>query len=158
MRAWESWKNVSSNLKSPGNLCLKKGTNPECLACSCLKFEWKVNACFLHNNIQYIKKKKIVDSDWLKALQLKCNASAKSATLVQITTKIFEWTRRTRTVSEGQPEVFRKLPNLTWRLLESAEDHPRIFEDLWRLPKRRLPKVIIRCFSFNLGLICTSVL
>ena len=29
MRAWESWKNLSESWKSPGNLFLKKGANPE---------------------------------------------------------------------------------------------------------------------------------
>ncbi len=29
--------------------------------------------------------KKLLDSDWLRAVQLKCNTSAKSATPVQIT-------------------------------------------------------------------------
>ena len=29
--------------------------------------------------------KKLLDSDWLRAVQFKCNTSAKSVTLVQIT-------------------------------------------------------------------------
>ena len=29
MQAWEFWKNVSESWKSPGNLFLKKGTNPD---------------------------------------------------------------------------------------------------------------------------------
>ena len=32
-----------------------------------------------------IHEKKILDSDWLRALHFKCNASVKSVTLVQIT-------------------------------------------------------------------------
>jgi len=58
--------------------------------------------------------KKLLDSDWLRAVQFKCNISAKSVT-VQITTKI----------SEDHPNTTEGHPNI-------SEDHPNTSEDFWR--------------------------
>ena len=41
----------------------------------------KFNGCIWHNSIH----EKLLDSNWLRALQLKSNTSAKSVTRVQIT-------------------------------------------------------------------------
>ena len=49
------------------------------LMISCKPFRFKVNAV----SVVIIYMKKLLDSDWLRAVQFKCNTSAKSITPVQ---------------------------------------------------------------------------
>ena len=44
-----------------------------------------INALWHNNTVQL---KKLLHSDWLRAVQFKCNTSAKSVTPVQITNKL----------------------------------------------------------------------
>ena len=59
--------------------------------------------------------KKLLDSDWLRVVQFKCNTSAKSVSPVQITTKISEVSRR----KLGEPQ----------NKFNASERHPRCSEN-----------------------------
>ena len=103
--------------------------------------------------------KKMLDSDWLGAVQFKGNTSAKSVTPVQITAKVSKVSPRKPgdpNDFQGSSGVFQKLSKLTRRLpkiteecrrspedfriyskiTKIGENHPkRITEDCRRLPK-----------------------
>ena len=72
--------------------------------------------------------KKVLDSDWLRAVQLTCNTSTKRVTPVQITTKssvVYSPKKPgEKTISEGHPrcsENYRSQP-------EDFQRFPKIFE------------------------------
>ena len=88
--------------------------------------------------------KKIIDSDWLRAVQFKCNTSAKSVTPVQMATKIFQtlFRRNLENAKYGFRRLFgcsESYPKLTRRPSKVTQECWRPHQEFRRFPiiKRR---------------------
>ena len=67
--------------------------------------------------------KKLLDSDWLRVVQFKCNTSAKTVSPVQITTKISEVSPRKLGEPQMHPNVIPDVSKIPQNSLKSSEDY-----------------------------------